>query len=903
MGLNMKSFCVKSIFCIFSLITLFSVPVFAGTTGKIVGQVVDAASGDPLPGVNILIENTMLGAATDVDGTFLILGVPPGIYTIRAEMIGYNDYVVNNLRVNADKTTKVNFKLQQTSLQLGETIEVTAERPLVKKDLTSTESAVGSDVIENLPVENFSDVVNLQAGVVEGHFRGGRLGEVTYLIDGVPVNDVYSGSYALEVENNSIQELTVISGTFNAEYGQAMSGVVNVVTKEGTQHYQGNITLYGGDYLSSHDNIFWNIKDMNPIRNIQGSLSGPVPGVGKKMSFFASGRYFKNDGYIYGKNVFLPGDSSDFQNDNPEARIVMSHGKRYTFSEALAQNLIRDAKAVPMNNTERKTGNIKITYHLTDMDKINLEGMYQTRSWRQYDHRFRLDPTGDYQRKQWGVTGNAWWNHIFSSHTFFDLRYSYFFTRYNQYVYQDPYDPRYVPSDHLQNSGANAFLSSGQQMWHFHRSTTTQLVKADLTSQVNKHHLLKFGLEAKQHRLWMHEFEVIPELPNRIAPISAFNNNRYLHHPREFAAFLQDKMEFDYIVVNSGVRLDYFDPDGQIPVDFTNPSTSKLKKSETHLQFSPRFGIAYPISERGVVHISYGHFFQVPNFFYLYTNPEFNIFPLQSTPSPPPQSLLNTVGNANLKPQRTVIYELGLQQQLGSVFGLSVTAFYKDIRNLLGTEVLQTQSGERYARYINRDYGFVRGITVDFEKRYSSGISASIDYTYQIAKGNASDPNTAFLDAQTDPPKQTEKQLVPLNWDRRHQINATLTLGVPGRYALSVIGRYGTGLPYSPTFQNVQTAVENSGRKPAEFNVDLYLYKDFRFIGMKYSFFVRVFNLFDRLNEKDVFTDTGRAGYTLAPLYSGGVRPRGLNTLDQYFVRPDFYSEPRRIQIGFEMDF
>jgi len=243
----MKYFSIKSILYNFFIITLFNISVFAGTTGKVVGQVVDATNGEPLPGVNILIENTMLGAATDVDGTFLILGVPPGIYTVRAEMIGYNDYVVNNLRISADKTTRVNFKLQQTSLELGETIEVTAERPLVKKDLTSTESSVGSDVIENLPVENFSDVVNLQAGVVDGHFRGGRLGEVTYLIDGVPVNDVYSGSYALEVENNSIQELTVISGTFNAEYGQAMSGVVNVVTKEGTQHYRGNITLYGGD--------------------------------------------------------------------------------------------------------------------------------------------------------------------------------------------------------------------------------------------------------------------------------------------------------------------------------------------------------------------------------------------------------------------------------------------------------------------------------------------------------------------------------------------------------------------------------------------------------------------------------------------------------------------------------
>ncbi|MFZ0390709.1 MAG: TonB-dependent receptor, partial [Calditrichia bacterium] len=165
------------------------------------------------------------------------------------------------------------------------------------------------------------------------------------------------------------------------------------------------------------------------------------------------------------------------------------------------------------------------------------------------------------------------------------------------------------------------------------------------------------------------------------------------------------------------------------------------------------------------------------------------------------------------------------------------------------------------------------------------------------------DPNTAFLDAQTDPPKETEKQLVPLNWDRRHQLNATITLGRPGNYAASIIARYGTGLPYTPTFQNVQTSVENSGRRPASHTVDVYLYKNISVFKMDYSFFIRVFNLFDIKNENDVFTDTGRAGYTLEPQYAGSQHPRGLNPLDMYFIRPDFYSAPRQVQIGLELGF
>lgn len=846
----------------------------------------------------------MLGAATDMDGSYLILGVPPGTYTIRAIMLGYNEMVVQNVQVSADKTTRVDFELQETTLVFDEVVTVVAERPIIKRDLTSTESSVSREVIENIPVENITDVINLQAGVVDGHFRGGRLGEVAYMINGIPVNDVYSGDFAIEVENNAIQELTVISGTFNAEYGQAMSGVVNVVTKEGTSQYTGSGKLYLGDYLSGHSNIFTNIDEPNPVYNFEGSLSGPFPLWGNKLNFFASGRVLQEDGYIYGKEVFLPTDRSDFSvSDNPEDWIVQSHGETYRFSEALAQRLIEEADAAPMNNSLRYTGNLKLTYRPTSQDKINLEGIYQWREWREYDHRFWLNPQGDYKRQQWGLTSTGSWNHVFSARTFMDIRYSYFYTKYSQFVYEDRFDPRYVPAVRLQDAGANAFLSGGQQMWHFYRSTTTHVIKPDITSQVTDQHQIKAGLEFKSHRLWLHEFEVIPDHPNRMAPDSSFNHNKYSNYPIEIAAYIQDKMEFDYMVMNVGVRVDYFDPDAEVPLDFQNPATSSRRKAQTSFQISPRFGIAYPISEKGVIHVSYGHFFQTPNYFYLYTNPEFEIFPLQSTPSPPPQSLLNTMGNADLKPQKTVIYELGLQQELADDFGITLTTYYKDIRNLLGTEVLQTVEGYKYARYINRDYGFVRGITFEFEKRHSEGISASVDYTYQIAKGNASDPNTAFLDAQTDPPKETEKQLVPLNWDRRHQINATITLGELGNYALSFIGRYGTGLPYTPTFQNVQTAVENSGTRPDIFNVDMYAYKNFGWLGLQYQFYIKVYNLFDRLNEQDVFTDTGRAGYTLAPLYAGGLRPRGINTLDQYFNRPDFYSPPRRVQIGLEVKF
>ena len=891
------------------LFLVFQIPclVWAGNTGKIMGKVVDKTTGEPLAGVNIIIENTTQGAASDLDGTYFIIGISPGEYTLVASYISYNDVRVSNVKVHMDKSTTINFEMSAETLELDETIEVIAERPLIRKDLTSTESTIDRELIDILPVVNLSEVINLQAGVIDGHFRGGRADEVQYLVNGVSINDVYSGTYAIEVENNAIQEVNVISGTFNAEYGKAMSGIVNVVTRDGGPEFEGNISGFVGDYVSTNDEIFWNINNFNPILNLQGTLSGPVPLLGNNFTFFASGRAFYDNGYVFGSDVFKTSDmTADWLTEEvPEDRMFMSHGNIYQFSEELAQDLISNSAKISMNEATRYSGNLKLTWRFSDRDRLNFEGLFQTRDWKEYagdtDHRFRLDPDGAYNYNRWSETGILSWNHVFNNRTFIDTYFSYFYTEFFQGVYEDLFDDRYIIKQRLQDTGSNAFVSGGQEMWQFQRSTTTYLAKTDITSQVNNHHQIKAGLEARTHRLWMHEYEVIPELEQRIAPLTSFQNNKYLHYPVDFAAYIQDKIEYEDMVVNFGLRYDYFDPDAYVPEDFSNPSQSSLRKAEIKQQISPRLGLAYPISESGAIHVSYGHFFQIPQFFYLYTNPEFNIDPLQSSVAPPPQSLKNTIGNAELEPQQTTIYEMGLQQKLSNVYGITFTVYFKDIRNLVGTEVHETVEGIKYGRYINRDYGYVRGLTFSFERRYIDNFAANIDYTFQIARGNASDPNNAFLDAQSD--LETEKQVVPLDWDRHHQFNGSLNIGNPENFVFSLIVRYGTGLPYSTVSRVVQPYVENGGRKPVTFTVDLYITKRLSLGSFKPSVYLRVFNLFDRLNEQDVYKDTGRATYSTEPLYFGGGRPRGLNTLDQYYVRPHFYSKPREVQIGIEFKF
>ncbi|MBU0559245.1 MAG: TonB-dependent receptor [Bacteroidetes bacterium] len=884
-----KRICI-SIIAFFCII----VSVHAGTTGKIAGQVFDVTNGEPLVGANILIVGTNKGAATDIDGNYFILNLPPGNYSVKVSMLSYASVTINNVRVSVDQTTNLDFQLTEEALNLQDVV-VTASTPIVRRDLTSTEAKVSGDDISMMPLEDIQSVINLQAGVVDGHFRGGRSNEVKYLVDGVSVNDAYSGGFSLQVEINSLEEVQVLTGTFNAEYGEALSGVVNQVTKIADDKLTGDFSFYGGDYVSSNSKLFENINHISPmgIYNMQGNISGPVPGLEKLLKFFLSGRYVYSDGYLYGKRIFKPSDSSDFSANDPADWYIGSTG---------------DGRYVPMNNNHRYTLQGKLSLNVGGGKGIVLSGMYQDQKSRDYNHAYKLNPDGDYQRLQNSYLGILSYTHVISNSAFIDFALSAFRTNNNQYVFEEPLDTNYVNPDRKKDVSGSAFLSGGTENWNFNHSTTTYTAKTDLTWQINQIHQIKTGYEFQYHNLDYEDFQIVVDASTDYKPAlpipGAFNYNIYSTNPYQFALYLQDKIELDYLVVNVGVRFDYFQPDGEYLEDPNKVNLldnlqppfpdSMMNTAQSKYQFSPRIGISYPITDKGAIHISYGHFFQVPPFEYLYQNPNFRI-PLTGDF---PGTIGKTIGNADLKPQQTIMYEIGLQQAITDDFGITATAYYKDIRNLLSTEIFIKNEFKKFSKLINRDYGAVKGITLTFEKPFRNGLGATLDYTFQIAKGNASDPNDAFNKAQANPPIESNKQLVPLDWDRRHSLNMTLTLGDPEDYILSGIGRVGSGFPYTPSLQNQRTGLENSDNKPAVFNIDIYFTKYVMLFGTRLSLFAKIYNLLDTQNEQDVFGDTGRAGYTLE-LTRNQQAPRGVNTIKEFYTRPDFYSAPRQIYIGF----
>jgi outer membrane receptor protein involved in Fe transport len=870
----------------------------AGTTGKIAGKIVDARTNEGMIGVNIVVVGTSTGASSNLDGDYFILNLPPGTYDLRASAVGYTPSSVTNVRVLVDQTSHVDFSLQEQSVQMND-IVVTASRPIVQKDLTSTVSSMTSDQISSLPLEDVASVVNLQAGVVDGHFRGGRSSEVKYLIDGVSVNDVYSGAFTMQAEVNSIAEIQVLSGTFNAEYGEALSGIVNQVTKIPGDKYSGELSAYTGDYMTSRTGLFPHINHISPadLHNYQANLSGPVPLMGSLLKFFVSGRYFYDDGYLYGRRIFNPKDSSNFGNNDPSKWYVGATG---------------DSAYVPMNFQKRFSMQGKLEINVGTAKGIVLSAMYQKLDYRDYDHSFVLNPDGDYKKFQTSFLGGLNYTQVLSSAAFIDYNSSVYVSDFKQYVYEDPLDPRYVNPVRLQDAGANSFLTGGTQNWHFLHNTNSYTGKIDLTAQVDPVHQLKGGLEADFHKLHYTDFQIhVDETSGFVPALPAWGSidyNDYVTHPYQLAAYVQDKIELPYMVLNVGLRFDYFQPDGSTlnnpdsisALDaYTAPYPSQyFTKASAKYQLSPRIGISYPITERGAIHLSYGHFFQIPPFEYLYNNPNFHI-PLSSNF---PDLIGNTIGNADLQPQRTTMYEIGLQQELTPTLGLTVTGYYKDIRNLLGVRLYVKNNFKKFAEYVNRDYGAVKGFTVSLERRLVDGFGGTLDYTYQTANGDASDPNDDYNKAQASPPIQSNLQLVPLAWDRRHSLNMTLTAGDPGNISGSLIGRAGSGLPYTPSLENQRTGLENSDNMPAFYDVDMYVTKFFKVGDYAVSVFLKVYNLFDTANENNVFTDTGRAGYTL-DLTRAQSAPRGVNTLAQYFSRPDFYSAPRQVILGAAVSF
>jgi outer membrane receptor protein involved in Fe transport len=913
------------------LMVLFCITLDAGTTGKISGKVTDSETGEPIPGINIIIDGTTQGAASDIDGIFIINNILPGSYTVIASGVGYQKKRFIDVKVRADFTTQLDFEIGSESITTDEVV-VQAKAEMVRKDLTSSHTSIDSETIESLPVESVTQLLTLQAGITQGadgsiHIRGGRDYDTQYSINGVSIVNPYNNSRTVSIATNAIKELSVVSGTFNAEYGNALSGIVNTVTKEGGSDLTGSFSVNTGDYVSTRDDVFTNIDEMDPLNNFvsEMTLSGPIPYTGNVMSFFISGRYAKDKGYLYGIRQHTIYDSTSVNRFNPNDITISARG---------------DGEEVAMNTGESISTTSKLTIRPTSTFKINFDVLYSASEYKPYVHSLKYNPDAVNDRYSWGLLTLMEIRHALSNRTFYTFRASYNVDDTKRYLFPlldangneaDFYagksldglnpDPRYQPEHKSRSTGApisfrsGGTFESGYQS-HFYQRTKIYGAKFDLTSQVSNQHEIKFGGQWRYYDINTHSFDIVRDTTNfttpTIFPESTTRNNRYTKNPFEFSFYLQDKMEFDKLIVNVGLRYDFFNSQSRYStnvfyptpnVPFVPPSINRadlLADAEIKQQLSPRIGVSFPITDKGIIHFSYGHFFQLPPLSFLFANSEYEY----SFGQP-------VYGNANLNPEKTIAYELGLQQQLFENLAFNVTGYFKDVRDLLAPQTIRISGESTYSTYVNKDYASIKGIVFSLTKRRTptDRLGITLDYTFQTAEGNEFSADAFFLDLQSG--RQTEKVPVYLNWDKTHQLNTTISYGVQKDWNITLVGKIGTGLPYTPEVFDKQVFLEpNSDRRPTQVKVDLLAEKSFEVFGVELSIFAKVFNLFDTLNENSVYASTGRSDYTLSATRGPAIETNRLaeiypeiKTADEFYANPAFYLSPREVRLGLSVDF
>ena len=888
-----------------SLLLVLAVLIISGTSafaqsGKISGTVVDAQSGEPLPGANVSIVGTAMGAAASLEGDYYIINVPPGTYNLRAQFMGYQAEVRQGVVVNVNRTSEVNFRLRVSVIE-GQEVVVEASKVSQKKDQTSSVRNVGSETMDILPVESVGAVVSLQAGVVAGHFRGGRSNEVNYLIDGLQVTDaLYSSGQSVSLQADAVEEVEVIKGTFNAEYGRAMSGIVNAISKSGSNSYHGSISAFLGNYLTTHDDIYIGLKpgEITRRQDYKAQLSGPI--VRDKLFFFLDYRHENNKGQYNGIRYFLPDDISFFNTDNQNMWYSQRSG---------------DSAYVPMDWGISHDVTAKLTYNASRNFKVQGLYIYNQGQGQGYSHYNKYKPDG----RSIGYGNSHMFaltvNHMLSSNLFYEAKAKYNDSWGASYLYENPYDSRYLHGRYDNGTGPG-FAFGGQDRGHSYRNTYELQIKTDLTWQVHKNHSIKTGFDwmnvnvQNTSRTILNYYELYdPANVDKYRPWvmgdSSLSADIYNKRPLDFSAYLQDKMEFNEMVINLGLRYDYFDPKTTYPTDRRNPINliqgegipqTDYAPADPKSQLSPRLGLSYQLGKAALLRFSYGHFFQRPPYAQFYQNNALLVSP---------QNFGTQQGNPQLNAQKTVQYEIGLWQELARDMGIEVSLFYRDIYDLLSMDVVYTYNQQIYGLYTNLDYGNAKGLEVTYDWVIDK-FYINTNYTLQYTRGNADNPTTTFsrLGSNMDP----IPRLIPMSWDQRHTFNTSVGYTTK-QWSISATGRYGSGTPYtlSPLPESSLSGVllyPNNAKKPSNYSIDVYGYYRLPLSGgMTMRFELYIYNLLDNLNEYGVYGRTGRA-YTNIILPSERANHRSdFNTIEDNMRNPAMYGAPRMVKFGVGFSF
>jgi len=547
----------------------------------------------------------------------------------------------------------------------------------------------------------------------------------------------------------------------------------------------------------------------------------------------------------------------------------------------------------------------KITNHGLGNKTLGYQAIWNAIHGRRNTNAFWLNPDGLPEQHTFSIVHGLDFTHTLGKNSFynFNLRQNYF--DYKDMVYDDLYDPRYDAAGAAKGDPDYQFGAyvQGVDFTRFTQTTNALVVKAAYESQAYRDHHYKLGGEYQYSALEFGNpgylvYTNVPGTQQQVLVRHVDDPPNYPavseYRPVSVAGFAQDEVEWNNLRLRAGLRFDFFDARSVLPSDLANPANSipdvpqsTSKPTSNKVSLSPRLGVSYPVTREAALYFAYGHFSQMPALGTMFNNANYQkLAGLQADPEA--EAKIGVMGNPDVEPEKTVQYQFGYKQALSSWVGLDVSAFYKDIRSLLGVEFIDTYNGAQYARLTNVDFGNVVGFTLSLDQRQLGWVSSTVDYTWQFAQGNSSDPNETQTRAEAG--EDPRPRLVPLNWDQRHTLNVTVDVTWPQRFRTSAVMRAGSGQPYTPALTagfagGIET---NSGRKPSGLLLDIRGERPTKLGGTAVNFFARVFNVFDtRFWNGAVYNSSGSPYYSRYPAADIAA-----------LVDPTRYYQPRRIEIG-----
>jgi hypothetical protein len=903
-----------------------------GAVGSIQGRLHDKETTEPVAFADVILVGTGKGVVSGADGSFRFTQIPEGIYQIRVHRMGYAEEFVDQVRVQASYVMKLDIGLAPVQVRELETVEVTGLREIVDVEVAKTSQIVTAEEIQDMAVTVVSDVASKQAGVVEEdgglYVRGGRAEDTVYRVDGVVIRDLITGqSTAGNISARAVKSVEIITGGFDAEYGEALAGVIDIETKEGSTELHGY-----GEYQSDHLPLVGDVYRNTRLDNFEVQVEGEEP-----LQKYA----LKPLGVkVPGKMTFFVDISGDFDDtylpvraaDGSDNTLRSNYTDRFLGLDIDYGNDFWTPRA-----ENRWNGLYKVSWQPNGKNKLFLS--FQKKL--EIDHGFfrsplvsAVDPGAatssynwewsrrknhDYTMTDDNNTITLDWRHIWNRKTRTTLRLARQFNAFFQSVYGRPWFTYEEPNDYdlTPEEDDPFFVNSGDDaVWHS-RYVETYDGYFDVEFQKGDAHTFKAGLDASYENI---QFVTISE--PWVADPDGLGRNHDLWHvyPTTGALYAQDRFAYQGFIGNIGVRYDYWFPGKAAEDAIRDTSRDSFSEAllrdyerDSHAFFggnrvkgvvAPRFQVSHPITDRSHLFFNYGHFSQRPNYYYVYSkmaSVSSEDFPL--------------VGNLNLNPKREVKYELGARHQILDDLALDFSVFYNDIYDYPKSLRFERRGRPDFFVYVNEDFARSRGFELTLRKNRTRYTWGRLAYSYTVATGKASDPNQFnLLQQEIGAFTQVGRDEEYLYWNRPHKLTADVTVSVgerqtppqilgrtlPRDWSLHLYAWVQSGRAYTPTrYSGEEMATRYSANAPVNTTLDVRFSKGFRFRGAKWSYLIEARNLFNHRYPKRIDSVTGR-GYVIG---EGSLdRPLTPTETAQY-SDPSFWSTPRSVRVGVSTEF